>query len=469
MKIPLLASIAGSLLASGCAAMGPNYHRPDLATPSAYKNQNAAESPRPATAAPIEQWWQIFGDETLNRLETEALAHNPRIEGAVAAISEARAALGIANAAKAPSLNGSAQVQAAGETSQQTIPILNQSYRTRGSSYTLPFTASYEIDLWGRVRRSTESASALVEASTADYRGVLLSLTTDVAHDYFLLRALDREALIVKDTELGRRNAAEVQAARFRSGMANELDVHRANVEAATLAADLADLNRQREQTANALAVATGVASSVFFGPGGVSTLANPPAIPPGLPAQLIARRPDLAGAEATLHARTADIGVAQAARMPTISLTGNAGFASTELHNLLSRPGQFWNVGSSLTAPIFDGGRLRSAVDQAKARAVEAAANYRQQTLVALQEVEDSLVALSAQSLQGAAQDEAQTEAAIVATLAKIRYDSGLANYLDVTDADRSLLQVERSQVQLVAARYTTTVGLIRALGGAW
>lgn len=472
MKMRVFPFLVGVIFVNGCAALGPSYHRPEISTPAAYRNRVAVDLADPARgpgSAPIEGWWKIFGDETLNQLECGAVAHHPRIEGAAAAVSAGRAALGIATADRLPSLGTSAQVQAAGESSEKTLPGSNTPYRSRGASYSIPFAASYELDLWGRVRRSTESAAALMEAGAADYRGVLLSLTADVAQYYFLLRALDHEALIVADTVRSRRDAAEIQASRYRSGMATELDLHRALVEAATLAADLADLNRQREQTADALAVASGIAPSVFAAPDDPTILASPPTVPAGLPAQLIVRRPDLAAAEATLHARTADIGVAEAERMPTITLTGTAGFNSADLRSLLSRPGQFWNIGAGLAAPIFDGDRLRFAADRARAQAMEAVATYREQALVALREVEDALIALRAEALQTAAQDEAQAEATLAAKIAKVRYDNGLANYLDVTDAERTLLQVKRSQAQLLAARYMSTVGLIRALGGAW
>jgi len=169
------------------------------------------------------------------------------------------------------------------------------------------------------------------------------------------------------------------------------------------------------------------------------------------------------------LHARTADIGVAKAAQLPSISLTGSAGFTSADLGELLNRPSQFWNIGAGLTAPIFDAGRLRAQTDQVRARADEAVANYRQSALVAFREVDDALVALREQTAQGAAQEEAQTAAYATAQMARTRYDQGLANYLDVTDAERSLLQIQRSQAQLAGARYASTVSLIKALGGTW
>lgn len=472
MRVFPLIAMVGSLFFTGCA-VGPDFQKPGPGAPSAFKFAPIASNATPSVVASlaIESWWQVFSDDRLNQLEMSALKRSPQMAAALARVNEARAQLGVARADELPSLSGAPQIQNAGQSPTQFITINGQTfgYRPQIEKYNIPFTASYELDLWGRVRRSIESSKASFAASGADQRGVLLTLTTDVARYYFSLRELDVEIKVVADTAHSRRETVEVQMSRYRGGFVNNLDVQRSRVAAANAEGDLADLRRSREQTANALAVTTGVAPSEFTAAIDATALILPPAIPAGLPSQLLARRPDLVAAGATLHARTADIGVAQANRLPVISLTGNAGFVSTDLGTLLNPASQFWNIGPSITVPLFTGGRLRSKSEQARANAAEALANYRQNALVAFREVDDALVALIGQSAQGKALDEAEVAASAVSEIAQERYEQGLANYLDVTDAENSLLQIQRSQAQLAGARYASTVSLIKALGGAW
>lgn len=471
MRTILILTTLGSLILGGCT-IGPEFRKPDITPPAVFKNSTATINPKsitPTSPHHIGLWWQVFGDDRLNQLETAALDHSLQIAAALARVNQARGQFGVASADRLPTLNNATQIQVAGESSAQWIPSSNQNLQTSGKIYYVPFAASYEIDLWGRVRRSVESARADLTASEADQLGVLLVLTTDIARYYYSLRELNVELYMVSETVKNRQEAVAVNESRYRAGLATNLDVQRARVEAATIEADVSDLRRKREQAVNALAVATGAAPSEFETITDETTLCEPPVIPAGIPSQLLARRPDITFAEAKLHARTADIGVAIANRLPNIQITGTAGFVSINLRTLLDPASQFWNIGPSITIPIFDGGRRKSKEDQSRAIAAEALAEYRQSALVAYREVEDELVALREESVQFVANEKALVAANATSEIARKRYEKGLANYIEVTDAERTMLQIERSQAQLSGARYASTVSLIKAIGGSW
>lgn len=459
-----------SLLLGGCAAVGPNYKSPELEAPSSYRNATSSSARTEATKG-IEAWWTCFGDPRLDALERAALAESPSLASVVARVNEARARLGVSQAERLPSLGTSTTVKLAGESSEQTIPIPGNPirYRQEGDSYRSAFDASYEFDMWGRVRRSIESAQAQYASAEADERGARLSLSSDVAQTYLSLRALDVEQALLRRTLENRSTSIEVLEARARAGYAAEVDLHKARAEKASVEAESVDLGRRRELLANALAVLCGKAPSEFSAPESEPRMPGLPTIPAGLPADMLARRPDIASAEALYHARTAEIGVAEAARYPSIKLTASAGFESAELGNLLERPSQFWQLGPSLSLPLFDGGRIKANVETAVARAEQARAEHRQKTLQALREVEDCLVDLRQQSLQEEALSKAQESAELAHKLAEIRYYKGFVNYLEVVDAQRGALQYERNKIQLEGARLQETVKLIRALGGGW
>ena len=467
MRETLILTALGSLILAGCT-IGPGYIKPDIAPPASFRNATATTMDVPTIPAlppGLGLWWKVFGEDKLSQLEATALDRSPQIAAALARLNQARWQFGVASADRLPALNNATHIQVAGEST----PLSNQTIWTSGQYYNVPFAASYEIDLWGRVRRSIESATEDLNASEADQRSVLLMLTTDIARYYFSLKVLNTELRVVSDTAKSRKEAVAVNESRYRAGLATGLDVQRASVEAATAETDVADLRRMRDQVTNALAVATGVAPSGFETDIDEMTLQAPPAIPAGIPSHLLERRPDLANAEAKYHARTADIGVAEANRLPNIQLTGNAGFVSADLRTLLNQTSQFWNIGPSITVPIFDGGRLKSKEEQTRAIAAEALANFRQSALIAYREVEDALVALREQSIQYDANVKALEAAKATVEIALKRYKMGFANYLEVTDAGRTLVQIERSQVQLTGARYASTISLIKAIGGGW
>ena len=466
---PFVCAIAGVLLA-GCASLGPDYKAPGAQAPVAFKNAPGLAT-TPSISSQVESWWTVFGDPTLDRLETSALANSPSLAAVLARVDEARARLGVIRSDTRPSLSTSGNAKLAGESAERMLPLPGHpiTYREKGDSYRLGFDAGYELDLWGRVRRSVESADAQFSASVSDERGARLALTADVAQSYLQLRGLETEAAVLARTLESRREGIAVLQARARAGYSNELDLERARSDLASVEAESAEQSRRLEQLVNALAVLTGEAPSAFSHEREVGKLPAIPSIPSGLPADILKRRPDLASSEATLHARMAEIGVAEAARYPSIRLTGSAGFESPDLGSLLQRPAQFWQLGPTLSLPILDGGRSKANIQVAKARAEAARADHRQRTLQALREVEDALVDLRQQAEQAAAFERGQTAASLALQLAQTRYDRGMANYLEVLDAQRSTLQFERNQAQIGSSRLASTVRLIRALGGTW
>lgn len=464
----LLAS--GLCLLAGCHAVGPDYQKPDVATPTAFKNAAPISEISNSKSQIPDSWWLVFNDPALNELEVAALAQNPQLAAAVARLDEARARLGAARSDRQPSLTTNTTARLAGETSERVLPIPPRpiTYRDSGDSYRVPFDAAYEIDLWGRVRRAIEAAGAQAQASEQDLAFLRLSLTTEVAQAWFNFRALDTEADILARTLALRSEQIAIHQKRLDAGLTTELDLQRTRAEAASAEAELADVRRRRELTANALAVLTGRAPADFKIPA-ATALSAPPAIPAGLPSKLLQRRPDVLAAERLLAARTAEIGVAKAAFFPTLRLTGSAGFESADLNALVERPSQFWQIGPSITYPILDGGRTKANLQVAEARARAAFSDYQQKVLVAFRETEDALVDLHQQTEQFTAIAGALEAASTAASLSTTRYEKGLVNYLEVIDAQRSQLSAERTLTQLTGARLISTIRLIKSLGGGW
>jgi multidrug efflux system outer membrane protein len=468
LRLPL--TLAISLLVAGCMHVGTDYVRPKTALPTAYVEAGPWKDATPSDEAIRGKWWEIYGDPVLNRLEEQARASSPRIQAAAARVDQARAVLGFNEAGRYPSLEFSpdaSRYRVSGNRPDQPEKVPgNHEYTV--NRFRLPLYASYEIDLWGKVSRLEESANRRMEASVAAYYGVLLTLQGDLAQTYFQLRAADEELLLLtRGIEL-RERARDLVGARKRGGLASELDLARVETELAATQSEAQAALRRRNDLQYALAVLIGATPGPFdinvepFVP-------QPPIIPVGMPADLLERRPDVAEAERLLSARNADIGVAQAALFPSIKLTGSLGFESAELSDLLNRDSQIWMLGASLVQPLFDGGRLRSNVDRARAVYAENLANYRERLLVAFKEVETALSALRILDLQHESQLRAVNSAERAEQLATARYKSGLVNVLELVDAQRTRLQVERIRLQVRQQQMLASVTLIRALGGGW
>lgn len=449
-------------------AVGPDYARPSIAAPAAFRDAERLGSWKTATPADAfarGEWWKLFDDAALDELQARALAANEDLRAAAARVEQARAAAGVARSGYWPQLaaNGSVVREQTSGTTENVFPdALTTTYRA-------PLSATWELDLFGRVRRQTEGARADAEASAATFESVRLALTADVAANYFTLRALDHEVALLRDTVALRRRALDLVDARLQNGTAAELDMARAETELAAAEADAAAVANRRAALQNALAVLLGAPVAAFDLQAVAPAPVRPPAIPAGLPADLLERRPDVAAAERVLAAANARIGVAQAAFFPAIALTGSAGFGSGDIDRLANADSRIWSIGPSLYLPIFQGGRNRANLERSRAAYDEAVAVFRQRVLVAFREVQDALTATKLLAEQAAAQERALRAAHRAATLAQTRYDAGYVSYLEVIDAQRTSLATERASVQLAALQLNTSVALVKALGGGW
>ncbi len=450
---------------SACSSVGPNYRRPEVSLPASFRH--APETATATVLAPhTDRWWTIFADPTLDALQAAAVEHSPTLPAALAARDAALARRGLDRAARRPTVNGSIDATLAGESAERVVytPGGLQNIRETGDSYALSVAAGYELDLWGRVRRLTERADAQVEASEADLAGARLSLAGDVAASYFRLRSAEAEARVLDQRLASQREILRLRQSRRVAGFTSEIDVARDEAELHALVSDLADLRRRVELEVNVLALLAGRTD-----PLPAAAAASLPEVPVGVPAELLRRRPDVRSAEAELHARTAEIGAVQAARYPTIQLTGGGGFSSRELDKFFNRPGQFWGIGPSVSVPLLDGGRGRSQVAAARAAAAQAEAGFRQQLLVACREVEDALVEARALAAREDAQQRSRDASAEVLRLTQLRYDRGLVSYFEVLAAQRTVLELERALATLAGQRQLAAVRLVRALGGTW
>jgi len=444
--------------------LGPDYRRPEVAVTPAFREDAPWKEAAPADAIAREAWWQIYGDPTLDDLQERARTANQDLQAAVARVDQARAAARISEADRFPRIDLDPALSR-GRTPDALAPL------ERGFTSTVlsvPFDLSYEVDLWGRVRRSVEAATAEYQATAADFENIRLTLHADIARDYFALRALDAEiALLQRTVELRRQNLRLVDSL-FRNGQVSRLDVARAETELATAEADAAGLRRRRAGFEHALAVLVGEAAANFSLPPAPLDL-EPPAVAPSLPSFLLERRPDIAAAERQMMAANARIGVARAAFFPVVSLTGSAGWASDELSSLFNWGNRAWALGPFISLPVFDAGRNRAGLEGARAAWEESVANYRQQVLVAFSEVEDALSDLHHLTVQAAALQQAAASARDAAELSGKRYRAGLVSYLEVVISERSALFAEQLATQIQGQRLQASVSLIKALGGGW
>jgi hydrophobe/amphiphile efflux-1 (HAE1) family protein/NodT family efflux transporter outer membrane factor (OMF) lipoprotein len=458
-------------LVAAQAAVGPDYVRPANAVPGAYKSANdivAWKEAKPLDNVPKGNWWEVFGDATLNDLEARAAIANQDLKSAIARVDQARATARATRSEFLPSLNLDPSFSRDRYSPNQ-VPGFGD---ITANTFRTPLDLSYEIDLWGRVRRGFQSARAEASASVAAYHNVLLTLQSDVAQHYFALRARDAELETVVSTTALRQEQLRLVRSRFDGGIGNDLDIARAETELAATEAEAAALAKQRAELENALAILVGENPAAFhlIPSAKQETLdLKPPVIPAGLPADLLERRPDVAEAERQLAATSARIGVAKAAFFPVLRLTGSGGLVSADVETLFNWDSRVWSIGPSLSLPIFAGGRNRANLNRAKAAYEEAVARYRQRVLIAFGEVENSLAGTRHLADQQIAQDRAVAGAQRSAQLASDRYNAGIVSYLEVVDASRSVLQAQRAHAQLAGQRLIATVQLIKALGGGW
>jgi multidrug efflux system outer membrane protein len=463
-----LAAAVAALL-SACGTIGPDFKAPANAVTPAYRH--VAQAAGADTARLPAEWWTVFGDQTLNTLEQRALHDNPNVRAAAQRLVQAQAQLGVVRAGQLPTVTAQAGISNA-RTSAESSQGLAFGHRSiAGNNYQAGLGFSWELDLWGRVRRIVEASDAQAMAAQDDRDAVLVMLSGQVATAYWQLRGLDAELAILRNALATRRESQELIEARFNAGLSNELDVSRARIERANAEADLHEAQRQRNTLEHALAVLVGASPSVaLVAASADAALPQPPGIPVGLPASLLGQRPDLAASVETLRSFNAQIGVAQGAFYPAVSLTGNYGYASENLRNLAQGSARQFSVGPlALSLPVFDAGRNRANLKLAQARYDEAVANHEGRLLTALREVEDALSDVQQRQQQGEVQAQARQAASRALQVAQARYDRGVSTYLDVTDAQRSSLAADRAAAQIRTQRLLAAVSVARALGGGW
>ncbi len=371
--------VAAAACALTSCKMGPDYERPPQAMPTTYKSTT-----QPTTAPALtSQWWQLFGDPQLNSLEESAVAGNPTILAAMARVEQARAAARITGSQFYPTITLDPSIQRARTPINQSVNNSGRSSVT-ATEVLIPFDLSYELDVWGRVRRAYEAAKAQYQASEDDFQVVLLTLQTDIAQNYFTLRSLDAQDKILSSTVDAYGKQLELTRTQLKAGLVSPTDQAQAEAVLNSAVALEVDARRQRADTEHAIAILIGrPPSELTVAENPLNLL--PPTIPAGLPADLLRQRPDVAEAEQNLIAGSALIGVAKAELYPTITLTGDAGFESFDVGHALDWQQRIWGIGAGASAPIFEGGRLQANLDQAKARYNELAANYRNSVLGAL------------------------------------------------------------------------------------
>lgn len=473
-------ALAGGLLMTLVAAcsMGPTYKRPDIDTPAAFK-----EAPLPASEAgtwksaqPAEvlergQWWTIFNDATLNKLEEEALSANQDLKAAAARVRESRAGLDAARSAWFPSLDaGFGPTRERVSPASQGLP--QNAYVPPVTLWRAQTTVSYEAPLFGRVSDNVVASRADSQQSEALFRSVQLALQADVASNYFSLRELDTEQDLYRRTVALREEGLKLVKHRYDAGEVSELDLQQATNSLATARAEAAGVARQRAASEHALAVLLGKPPAEF-------SFAQQPLepvlarVPAGLPSALLERRPDIAAAERAMAAANARVGLAKSAFFPQLNITGAFGYESSGLSELFRWSSRTFLLGpfagTALTLPIFDGGRRKADLARARAQYDEQVANYRSQVLNAFREVEDSLADLRLLDDQIRAQSDAVNAAARAEHLSEAQYREGAVNYLDVLDSQRTVLLAQRQASQLAGSQAVATVSLIRALGGGW
>lgn len=456
---------AVTLALAGCM-VGPDYHRPDTKLPASFNASEATQTDAQA-ALNLDKWWETFQDPVLNELMDKAFADNLDIVKAVARIEEADAAMREAGAALFPQidLSGNGVRQKVTETGAFPLPSHVPAIR---ENYNLQLGTNFELDFWGRLRRAREAARAQALGTYFAKDTVSLSLSGLVASNYLLLRSLEAQIAVSRDSLKSREESLALTKRRLEGGIASILDVHQADVANSNLVAQIADLVRQREIVQHQLAVLTGDLE-LKVPEGDIHQLPAPPIPPANLPSSLLEARPDIREAEQTLISENAQIGVAKAALFPTISLTATYGGESAALNEIMHAPSRIWSAGLGLSLPIFNAGRLSARVDQATARQKQALATYQSSIQTAFKEVNDALVTVRQSREREDALNISQEAAKKALQVSENRYKSGYSAYLDVLDSQRVYNDAALAFIQSRQARLTATVDLFKALGGGW
>jgi NodT family efflux transporter outer membrane factor (OMF) lipoprotein len=474
---PLALAGAILLLASACT-VGPDYVRPTMISPDAYKELDGWKIAHPRDSLPRGTWWEIFDDQQLNDLEARVSISNQNLAVAEAQYREARALVREARAAYFPTVTlglgftrsrqSTTFTSGSGGTSSSGTSGVSGSSGRAQSDFQVGLDFSWELDVWGRIRRTVESNRAGAQASAGDLEAARLSFQAELAQDYFQLRTLDAQKQLLDETVSAFEKFLRLTQDRFANGVASQADVVQAQTQLKTTQAQAIDVGVQRAQLEHAIAILMGQAPSTFTLPP-TPLAATPPAIPVGVPSELLERRPDIASAERRVAAANAQIGVAVAAFYPTITLNASSGFESSSLAQWFTAASHFWSVGPGISQTVFDGGLRRAQTDAARAAYDATVATYRQTVLAAFQGVEDNLAALRILERENAVQDEAVTAAQKSVDLTTSQYKVGTVSYLNVITVQTIALTDEITAIQIRGRRMAAAVLLVQALGGGW
>ncbi len=459
--------ITGTVTLFTACTVGPDYVRPTTAVPAAYKEGAGWKPAQPKDNCIRGAWWEIFNDSQLNALEEQVNISNQNIIAAEAQFREARALVQQARAGYFPTVTAGASFTrsrskvagGAGSASGANGAI---------SNYDLPVNVSWEPDVWGRVRRMVEASQANAQASAADLGAIQLSSQGELAQDYFQLRTLDAQKQLLDSTVIAYRKSLELAKHLYAQGVDSRADVLQAETQLKTTEAQAIDVGVQRAQMEHAIALLAGKPASDFSIP--VAALsAVAPAIPVGMPSELLERRPDISAAERLVASANAQIGVAESAFYPSITLSAAGGFESSHLSNWLTWPSRFWSIGAAASETVFDAGLRQAMTEQARAAYDASVASYRQAVLTGFQEVEDNLAALRILEQEAGVEDEAVNAARQTVAVITNQYKAGTVSYLNVIVAQSAELANENTAVNIRGRRMSASVLLIEALGGGW
>ena len=457
----MLAWAALPALLGACAA-GPEYVRPSVVVPAAYKEAGDWKIAQPRDTLKRGKWWEIFGDAQLDDLAAQIDISNQNVRIAEARFRQARALVQSARAGLFPDVTGRGSVTRSGSPSGAT--------RSSGptTTYDVSIDAGWEVDLWGRVRNTVESNTAGAEASASDLAAVRLSAQAELALDYFQLRVLDGQRQLLESSVAAFRKSLDLTRNRYAAGVAGKVDVVQAETQLKSTQAQAIDIGVQRAQLEHAIAILIGRPPAEFALAPIPLNLALP-AIPLSVPSELLERRPDIAAAERRVAAANAQVGVAKAAFFPALTLSATAGFQSSSFAQWLTVPSRFWAVGPAIAQSIFDAGLRRALTDQAIAVYDANVAAYRQTVLSGFQEVEDNLAALHTLEQEARVQADAVETSRQAVELTLNQYKAGTVNYLNVVAVQTAQLINERTATSILGRRLTAAVTLVKALGGGW
>ena len=474
-SVAILAALTLALTLSGCM-VGPKYARPSAPVPQAYREplpDSFKETKDWHVAHPEDRklpakWWEVFGDSQLNSLEEQVSVANQNLRAAEARFRQARAMIRYNRSAEFPTISTAPTVASVRDSANR--PYFPSTLSGNTGDFVLPFDLNYELDLWGRVRRSVTAAREESQASAADLASATLSMQAELAYDYFELRSADTQNRLLEETVKAYTDAVQLTRNRYEGGAAPKSDLAQAETQLESTRVQYTDVGVQRAQFEHAIAVLIGRPPANFhLETAPLSLNLEPPAIPVGVPSQLLERRPDVASAERRMAETNEQIGIARAAFFPTVTLGLSAGVEGTSLLNVLNWPSRFWAVGPMLAQTLFDGGRRRAVSESAQAGYDAQVATYRQTVLDAFQQVEDNLAALRILESETKQQHEAVVSAEESLALFTNRYKGGVDDYLSVITAQTTALSNQRNEVDIQRRRIDATVLLIKALGGSW